>query len=141
VTAHTSGGATTAVTNASATATSSTTTVTTTTTTTTSTTTPGNKAPSLLFISLKRSGTRVFARFRVCDDQTGRITVLERDNKNRVLSVTRRWHLLHPSSCVVYAKNWIPGRAFRTRGRYVVSLRAIDAQGRLSLLRSRALVR
>jgi hypothetical protein len=77
----------------------------------------------------------------VCDDQTGTITVIERDNKNRVLSVPRRWHLLLPSSCVVYAKSWIPGRAFRTRGRYVVSLLAIDAQGRLSLLRSRALVR
>jgi hypothetical protein len=41
---------------------------------------------------LRRSGVRAFARFRVCADQTGRITVIERDNKNRVLSVTRRWH-------------------------------------------------
>jgi hypothetical protein len=139
VTAHSSGGATTAASNASATVTSTTTTVTTTTTTTT--TTPGNKAPSLLFVSLKRIGVRVFARFRVCDDQTGPITVIERDSKNRVLSVTRRWHLSLPSSCVVYAKSWVPGRAFRTRGRYVVSLRAVDAQGRLSLLRSRAIVR
>jgi hypothetical protein len=139
VTAHSSGGATTAVSNASGTVTSTTTTVTNTTTTTT--TTPGNRAPSLLFISLRRSGVRVFARFRVCDDHTGRVTVIERDNKNRVLSVTRRWHVSLPSSCVVYAKSWVPGRAFRTRGRYVVSLRAVDAQGRLSLLRSRALVR
>ena len=139
VTAHSSGGATTAVSNASATVTSTTTTVTTTTTTTT--TTSGNRAPSLLFISLKRSGARVFARFRVCDDQTGPITVIERDNKNRVLSVTRRWHLSLQSSCVVYSKSWVPARAFRTSGRYVVSLRAVDAQGRLSLLRSRAIVR
>ena len=139
VTAHTSGGATTAVSNASGTVTSTTTTVTTTNTTTT--TTPGNKAPSLLFISLKRSGARVFARFRVCDDQTGQITVIERDNKNRVLSVTRRWHLSLPASCVVYSKSWVPARAFRTKGRYVVSLRAVDAQGRLSLTRSRAIVR
>jgi hypothetical protein len=139
VTAHTPGGATTAVSNASATVTSSSTTVTTTTTTTT--TTSGNKAPSLGFLSLKRSGARVFARFRICDDRTGRITVIERDNKNRVLSVTRRWHLSLPSSCVVYSKSWIPSRAFRTTGRYVVSLRAVDAQGRLSLLRSRALIR
>jgi hypothetical protein len=139
VTAHSSGGATTVVSAASATVTSTTTTVTTTTTTTT--TTPGNKAPSLGFISLRRSGARVFARFRVCDDHTGRITVIERDNKNRVLSVTRRWHLSLSSSCLVYSKSWIPGRAFRTSGRYVVSLRAVDAQGRLSLLRSRALIR
>jgi hypothetical protein len=141
VTAHSSGGATTVESNASTTVTSTTTTVTNTTTTTTTTTTSGNRAPSLLFISLKRSGERVFARFRVCDDQTGRITVIERDNKNRVLSVTRRWHLSLPSSCVVYSKSWVPVREFRTKGRYVVSLRAIDAQGRLSLLRSRALVR
>jgi hypothetical protein len=139
VTAHSSGGQTTVASAASATVTSTTTTVTTTTTTTT--TTSGNRAPSLLFISLKRSGSRVFARFRVCDDRTGRITVIERDNKNRVLSVTRRWHVSLPSSCVVYSKSWIPGRAFRTSGRYVVSLRAVDAQGRLSLLRSRALIR
>ncbi|MDX6441456.1 MAG: hypothetical protein QOE43_1185 [Gaiellaceae bacterium] len=141
VTAHSSGGATTAVSAASATVTSTTTTVTNTTTTTTTTTTPGNRAPSLLFISLKRSGLRVFARFRVCDDHTGRITVIERDNKNRVLSVTRRWHVSLPSSCVVYSKSWVPGPAFRTKGRYVVSLRAVDAQGRLSLTRSRALIR
>jgi len=141
VAAHSSGGATTVEANASATVTSTTTTVTNTTTTTTTTTTSGNRAPSLLFISLKRSGVRVFARFRVCDDRTGRITVIERDNKNRVLSVTRRWHLSLASSCIVYSKSWIPGRAFRTSGRYVVSLRAVDAQGRLSLLRSRALVR
>jgi predicted actin-binding protein len=141
VTAHSSGGATTVASTASATVTSTTTTVTNTTTTTTTTTTPGNRAPSLLFISLKRKGVRVFARFRICDDHTGRITVIERDSKSRVLSVTRRWHVSLPSSCVVYSKSWIPGRAFRTKGRYAVSLRAVDAQGRLSLLRSRALIR
>jgi hypothetical protein len=139
VTAHSSGGQTTAESSASGTVTSTTTTVTNTTTTTTTTT--GNRAPSLLFISLKRSGVRVFARFRVCDDRTGRITVIERDSKSRVLSVTRRWHVSLPSSCVVYSKSWIPGRKFRTRGRYVVSLRAVDAQGRLSLIRSRSLTR
>lgn len=44
------------------------------------------------------------------------------------------------SSCNVYAKSWALGRKFRTRGRYVASLRAIDAQGRLSLLRSRSII-
>jgi hypothetical protein len=84
---------------------------------------------------------KVFARFRICDDRTGRITVTERDNKNRVLSATRRWALSLNSSCAVYAKSWVPAAKFRTKGRYVVTLRAIDAQGHLSLLRSRALVR
>jgi hypothetical protein len=135
VTAHTSGGNTTAVSKASAVVSSSTTTVTTT------TTTPANRPPALAFISLHRVGVHVYARFRVCDDRLGSIIVVERDNKNRVLSVTRRWHVGLNSSCAVYLKNWVPGRAFRTRGRYVVTLRAIDAQGRLSLLRAKALVR
>jgi len=138
VTARTSSGASTAATSPSAVVSSSTTTVTTTTTTTTTT---SNRAPSLAFLSLRRSGVRVFARFRICDDRTGRIRVTERDNKNRVLSVTRHWSVALNSSCAVYAKSWIPRRAFRTRGRYVVTLRAIDAQGHLSLLRSRSLVK
>jgi hypothetical protein len=103
---------------------------------TTTTATTGKKAPSLAFISLRRVGVHVYTRFRICDDRTGRITVVEPDNKNRVLSVTRRWDVGLNSSCAVYLKSWIPGRAFRTRGRYVVSPRAIEAQGRLSLLRA-----
>lgn len=143
VTARTSGGATTVATSASAVVTSTTTTTTVTTTTTTTTTTPppSNRAPALTFISLRRNGAKVFARFRICDDRIGRIRVTERDNKNRVLSVTRHWSVTLNNSCAVYSKSWIPGKAFRTKGRYVVTLRAIDAQGHLSLLRSRALVK
>lgn len=115
-----------------------TTTIGTTTTVVTTTTTQGNRAPSLGFISLRVRGTRAFARFRVCDDHTGRITINERDSKARVLSVAHRFHVTLVSSCNVYAKSWALGRKFRTRGRYVASLRAIDAQGRLSLLRSRS---
>ncbi|HEU5032285.1 MAG TPA: hypothetical protein VFV01_45710 [Spirillospora sp.] len=116
-----------------------TTVVTTTTTNTTTTTTPGNRAPSLGFISLRVHGARAYARFRVCDDRTGRITIIERDSKARVLSVRHRFHVSLVSSCNVYAKSWILGRKFRTHGRYVASLRAVDAQGRLSLLRSRSI--
>jgi hypothetical protein len=141
VTARTSGGATTVATSPSAVVTSTTTTVTTTTTTTTTTPAPSNRPPALTFISLRRSGARVFARFRICDDRIGRIRVTERDNKNRVLSRTRHFTVTLNDSCAVYAKSWIPRPAFRTKGRYVVTLRAIDAQGHLSLLRSRALVK
>jgi hypothetical protein len=138
VTAHSSSGQTTVASATSAVvAGPSTTTVVTTTTTTT--TAPSNHAPSLGFISLRRVGARAYARFRVCDDHTGRITIIERDNKARVLSVSRRFHVSLVSSCNVYAKSWILGRKFRTRGRYVASLRAVDAQGRLSLLRSRSI--
>jgi hypothetical protein len=138
VTAHSSSGQTTVASATSAVvAGPSTTTVVTTTTTTT--TAPSNHAPSLGFISLRRVGARAYARFRVCDDHTGRITIIERDNKARVLSVSRRFHVSLVSSCNVYVKSWILGRKFRTRGRYVASLRAVDAQGRLSLLRSRSI--
>jgi hypothetical protein len=116
-----------------------TTTVVTTTTTTSTTTTAGNRAPSLRFISLRVHGARAFARFRVCDDQTGRITIVERDSKARALSVSHRFHVSLVSACNVYAKSWALGRKFRTRGRYVASLRAVDAHGRLSLLRSRSI--
>jgi hypothetical protein len=140
VTAHSSSGQTTAASSTSAVVIGSTpTTTVVTTTTTTTTTTTSNRAPSLGFISLRRVAARAYARFRVCDDHTGRVTIIERDNKARVLSVSRRFHVSLVSSCNVYVKSWIPSRKFRTRGRYVASLRAVDAHGRLSLLRSRSI--
>lgn len=138
VTARTSNGNTTVASGTSDTVASSTSTVTTTTTTTVPSN--GNKAPSIAVLSLHRHGAKAYVRYRVCDDHNGRITVIERDNKNRVLSVTRRWHVSLRASCVVFAKHWVLRHAFRTHGRYVATLRAMDAQGRLSLVRSRALL-
>jgi hypothetical protein len=83
----------------------------------------------------------VYARFRVCDDKLGKITVIERDNKARALSYTRRFSVLRSTSCGTFSRNWIPAPRFRTAGRFVVTLRAVDASGRLSVLRSRSLVR
>ena len=111
------------------------------TTTTTTTTVAGNKAPTLTFLSLKRVGLRVYARFRVCDDKLGRTTIIERDNKARALAFTRRFSVIRRTSCATYTRSWIPAARFRTKGRYVVTLRAVDLSGRLSLLRSRSLVR
>jgi Tfp pilus assembly major pilin PilA len=112
-----------------------------TTTTTVTTTVAGNKAPSIKFISLKRVGARVYARFRVCDDRLGKITVVERDNKARALSYTRRFSVYRTLSCGTFARHWIPAPRFRTKGRYVVTLRAIDKSGALSRLVSRSLFR
>ena len=140
VTAHTSAGQTTVASSPSGVVSSNTTTVTTTTsstTTVTKTTQAAAVAPSIRFISLHVNGGRTFARFRVCDAQGGRLTILARDNKNRVLSVTHRFHT---GPCGVFSKHWILRAKFRTHGRYVVSLRAIDLQGHLSLLRTRALI-
>jgi hypothetical protein len=138
VTARNSGGQTTAASAASELVAGVSTTIVTTTTSST-TTVQGNRAPSLKYLSLRVSGARAFARFRVCDDSTGRITIVERDNKNRVLAVTHRFHVTLNASCAVYAKSWFLARKFRTPGRYVSTLRAIDAHGALSTLRSRSI--
>jgi len=110
-------------------------------TTTTTTTVQGNKAPTITFISLRRVGARVFARFRICDDGLGRITVIERDNKARALASERRFRVTRTTSCATYSRSWIPAARFRTRGRYVVTLRAVDTSNALSRIVSRSLVK
>ena len=137
VTARTSSGQTT-VASAASTLVAGTSTTTNTTTTVVTTTTAGNRAPALAFLSLKVRGARAYVRFRVCDDRTGRITIIARDNKARYLSVTHRFRVALVASCEVWSKNWRLAPKFRTHGRYVATLRAVDAQGRLSLLRSRS---
>jgi hypothetical protein len=114
---------------------------TTTTTNSTTTTVQGNKAPTIVFISLKRVGARVFARFRICDDGLGRITVIERDNKAKALAYQRRFRITRTASCGTYTRNWIPAARFRTKGRYVVTLRAVDTSNALSRIVSRSLVK
>ena len=113
----------------------------TTTTNVVTTTVQGNKAPTIVFLSLKRIGARVFARFRVCDDGLGRITVIERDNKAGALAYQRKYRVTRTTSCATYSRNWIPAPRFRTKGRYVVTLRAADTSGALSRIVSRSLVR
>jgi predicted actin-binding protein len=108
---------------------------------TTTKTVQGNKAPVLRFLSLRRVGARVYARFRVCDDKPGRQTITERDNKARALSYARRFAVTPTLSCGTYSRSWTPAKRFRTRGRYVVTLRASDKSGALSRLVSRSLVK
>jgi hypothetical protein len=114
---------------------------TTTTTNTSTTTVQGNKAPTITFISLKRVGPRAFARFRVCDDGLGRITVIERDNKAKALASERRFRITRTASCGTYSRSWIPAPRFRTTGRYVVTLRGVDTSNALSRIVSRSLVK
>jgi hypothetical protein len=110
-------------------------------TTTTTTTVQGNKAPTITFISLKWVGPRAFARFRVCDDGLGRITVIERDNKAKALASQRRFRITRTASCGTHSRSWIPAPRFRTKGRYVVTLRAVDTSNALSRIISRSLVK
>jgi len=120
-----------------------TTTVTTTTSSTTTvvqtTTVPGHKAPTIAFLSLKRSGARVFIRVKVCSDGPGHLTIIERDNKARALSYTRKFRVT-VASCGTFAFHWTPAARFRTHGRYVVTLRTVDSLGYLSRLVSRSLL-
>jgi hypothetical protein len=119
-----------------------TTTLTTTTSSTTTviqtTTLPGHRAPTIAFLSLKRSGARVFIRFKVCASRPGHLTIVERDNKARALSFTRKFRVT-VAACGTFAFHWTPAARFRTHGRYVVTLRAIDSSGFLSRLVSRSL--
>lgn len=98
----------------------------------------GNKAPTLRFLSLKRLGNRVYARFRVCDD-SGRISVIERDSKPRTLGYVRRFAVT-TRTCVTATRSWTPAPRFRTAGRFFVTLRAVDKSGRSSRFVTRSLV-
>ncbi len=102
--------------------------------------TPGNKAPRLAFISLKRLGSRVYARFTVCDDAPKNVEVIERDAKAGSLSYVRRFTVV-PNSCVTVSRSWLPAPRFRTKGRLTVSLTAVDKSGAPSPTRSRSLVK
>ena len=42
-----------------------------------------NKPPTIVFLSLKRAGARVYARFRVCDDSGKAVAITARDTKAR----------------------------------------------------------
>ena len=100
-----------------------------------------NQAPRLTFISLIRIGRRVYARFRVCDDGLGRITVVERDQKAGKLAYTRRYSVYTYASCGTFSRSWTPAPRFRTRGRMTVTLQAIDKSGRKSTTRSKNVYR
>ena len=102
--------------------------------------TPGNKAPTIKFLSLRRIGIRVFARFTVCDDGAKAVSVIERDAKRSQLAYVRKYSVV-PSSCRTATRSWVPAPRFRTRGTFVVTLRAVDKSGASSKFVSRRLVR
>jgi hypothetical protein len=102
------------------------------------TTAATNKAPQVKFLSLKVRGIRVYARFRVCDDSFGKVTVLARAQMPAKLAYTRRFGVA-PAPCGTFSRNWMLIPRFRHHGRYVVTLRAMDQSKRLSLLAQRAI--
>lgn len=97
----------------------------------------GNKRPTLRFRSLVRRSGHAYARFTVCDD-SGRISVIERDAKPRQLAYIRRFAVT-TRACVTASRTWMPAPRFRTRGAFVVTLRAVDKSGQSSRFVSRTL--
>lgn len=101
---------------------------------------PADKAPTVRILSLKRLGLRVYVRFRVCDDAAKAVEVIERDSKPGYLSYSRKFNVV-PNSCVVATRSFVPAPRFRTRGRYIVTLIAVDKSGKASHPTGRALVK
>jgi hypothetical protein len=102
--------------------------------------TPGNKAPTISFLSLRWRGVSVYARFKVCDDRPKSVMVVERDSKRGALAYVRRFSVV-PNPCVTATRHWVPAARFRTAGRFVVTLRAVDKSGASSRFVSRSLVK
>ena len=107
------------------------------TTTTTTTTQSRNHAPTLNYVSLKRVGFRVYARFHTCDDSINTITVIETDRKVGQLSYTRRFAVAG-LPCGTHARNWLLAPRFR-HGRFTSTLRAVAKSGASSQTVSRSL--
>lgn len=98
----------------------------------------GNNAPTIRFTSLKRLGNRVYARFTVCDD-SGRISVLERDSKTSTPGYVRKYAVT-TTSCVTATRSWLPAPRFRVKGGTLhVTLQAVDKSGKRSHLLTRSL--
>lgn len=91
----------------------------------------------LTYVSLKRVGPRVYARFHTCDDSAKAITVIESDHKTGAAPFTRRFAVAG-RPCGTHARNWLLAPRFR-HGRYVSTLRAVDKSGASSRTVSRNL--
>jgi hypothetical protein len=92
-----------------------------------------NERPRLTLISARFLGARMYARFRVCDDDPRNLTVLATDAKPRQGTQLRRYTTrVAPKPCGVYTRSWVPARKFRTKGRYTVTLQARDFADNLS---------
>jgi hypothetical protein len=89
-----------------------------------------NKRPTLRIISVRFTGARVYARFRVCDDGQRNLAILVRETRPGVRPANRRFATrVPPRPCGAYTLNWLPAPRFRGPGRYTITLRARDTSG------------
>ena len=89
-----------------------------------------NRRPTLQIISVRFTGARVYARFRICDDTARNLAVLVTETRPGVRSANRRFATrVPPRPCGAYTRNWLPAQRFRGPGRYTITLRARDVSG------------
>jgi len=100
------------------------------------TTTSVNKAPTIKYISLKRVGGRIYARFSLCDDSSKNVTVIERDFMPGRLGYVRRFSVA--PICGTQSRNWMLIQRFHHAGRFTSTLRAVDKSGKTSRTVSRS---
>lgn len=89
-----------------------------------------NRRPTIAFISVRFTGARVYARFRICDDRPRNLAILVTESRPGVASANRRFATrVPPKPCAAYTRSWLPAQRFRGAGRYTITLRARDTSG------------
>lgn len=133
VTAHVSTGQATVASNTSAIVVSNTV------TTTQTVTNPAPKPPTVRFLSLRLSGVRVHARWRVCTHRPGRVKLTERDHMVRELPFARRFAVVI-QRCATVRRHWTLLKRYRHPGRRLVVTVRASSHGQLSRLAQRSIV-
>jgi hypothetical protein len=87
-----------------------------------------NHAPTITYIGLRHLGSRIYARFRLCDDHATPVTVIERDSMPGRLGYVRRFSVM-PVPCGTHARSWHLIGRFHHAGRFTSTLRAVDKSG------------
>jgi len=91
-----------------------------------------NDRPTLQILSTRFFGNRIYARFRICDDDGMNLSILATDSRpGRALQTRRFSTRVAPNPCGVYSRSWVPASRFRG-SRHTVILRARDASGLMS---------
>jgi hypothetical protein len=89
-----------------------------------------NARPTISIISIRFTGARVYARFRICDDTARNLAILVTETRPGVALANRRFATrVPPKPCGAYTRNWLPAQRFRGPGRYTITLRARDTSG------------
>jgi hypothetical protein len=89
-----------------------------------------NHRPTMSIISIRFTGARVYARFRICDDTPRNLAILVTETRPGVALGNRRFATrVPPRPCGAYTRNWLPAPRFRGPGRYTITLRARDTSG------------